>query len=101
MLLAQGVRVLSRPSTVRGVILGYRRSKAMQYPNQVLIKVFTTPIEVHQFIGTKVVARDLYGNVYKGKILKIHSARNSVVLARFKPNIPGQLIGATVEIFKE
>ncbi|MEM4788213.1 MAG: 50S ribosomal protein L35ae [Ignisphaera sp.] len=85
---------------VKGVILGYRRGSAMQYNNQVLIKIFIEPKGVESFVGAKVIAVDVYGNTYKGRIVKVHGHRNSIVVAKFKPNIPGQLIGAFVDIIK-
>lgn len=82
----------------RGVITGYRRGGARQYNNQVLIKVLIDRKRIGSLIGSKILARDRYGNVYRGSVLKIHSYRNSIVVAKFRPNIPGQLLGAPVEI---
>jgi len=84
---------------VRGVIVGYRRSRARQYNNQVLVKLFVPPAEAHGFIGARVVARDPHGNVYRGRIVKVHSRSRAVVRVFFEPNIPGQLIGSVVEVF--
>ena len=83
---------------VRGVIVGYRRSRARQYNNQVLVKVFVPPKDVHSLIGSRVVARDPHGNVYRGRIVKVHSRSGSVVRVFFRPNIPGQMIGSVVEV---
>ena len=85
---------------LQGVIVGYRRGKAVQYNNQVLVKIFADPSVINTLIGSEIRAEDLYGNIYRGKVIKVHSRRNSVVIARFKPNIPGQLIGQRVEIIK-
>lgn len=83
-----------------GYVLGYRRGWNEQYPNQVLLKIFgvETRNEASRFIGAKVVLKDKYGNVYRGKIVGVHGTRG-VVRAVFKPNIPGQAIGSTVEIY--
>jgi len=78
--------------------VGYRRGSAKQYNNQVLIKVFVDPKIVGTLVGSKVVASDRYGNVYRGKIVKIHSFSKSIAIARFRPNIPGQMIGEIVTI---
>jgi len=83
-----------------GIILGYRRSKANQYTNQVLIKVLESPSGIAGFIGASVVARDVHGNVYRGKVIRVHSRKKSVVVVRFRRNIPGQLIRSFVEIKK-
>jgi large subunit ribosomal protein L35Ae len=83
-----------------GVIKSYRRSGARQYNEQVLVQVFTDPKLVGSLVGAKVIARDKYGNVYRGKVIKVHSFKNCVVVVRFKPNIPGQLLSSRVEILK-
>lgn len=84
---------------IKGVILGYRRSKAVQYNDQVLVKLFAEPTMIASMVGAKVLAKDMHNNVYRGKIIRIHSQRNSVAIAKFKPNIPGQLIGHPIEVF--
>ncbi|MCX8208155.1 MAG: 50S ribosomal protein L35ae [Sulfolobales archaeon] len=84
-----------------GIVLGYRRGSSRQYVDQVYIKVLlasTTP--THSLIGRKVRLADGYGNVYLGKIVRVHgSGKNGVVIAVFNRNIPGQLIGAEAIIF--
>uniref|UniRef100_A0A7C4JIQ4 Large ribosomal subunit protein eL33 n=1 Tax=Ignisphaera aggregans TaxID=334771 RepID=A0A7C4JIQ4_9CREN len=86
---------------VKGVILGYRRGNAIQYNNQVFVKIFVEPRVVSGFVGAKVLAVDAYGNTYKGRVIKVHGRKNSVVIAKFKPNIPGQLIGAYIDVIKK
>jgi large subunit ribosomal protein L35Ae len=81
-----------------GVVKGYRRSRARQYNSQVLLQVLADPKILGRLVGAKVVAKDVHGNVYRGKIVKVHSFRNCIAVTRFKPNIPGQLIGSHVEI---
>ncbi len=88
----------SQISSLRGIILGYRRSKARQYNNQVIVKVLVDPKNVGSLVGAKIIANDRYGNVYRGKIVRVHSFRNCTVIAVFRPNIPGQLIGSIVSI---
>ncbi len=88
----------SSMSVIKGVIRGYRRGSNAQYCNQLLIRVFVDPKDLGKLIGAKVITRDSHGNTYRGKIIRIHSFRNSVVVAKFKPNLPGQLIGHYVEI---
>ena len=88
-------------AVVKGVIVGYRRGSAKQYNNQVLIQLFVNPKELHSFIGAKVVASDRYGNVYRGKVVRVHSEGKCIVVARFEPNIPGQLIGSLVDVFRK
>lgn len=86
---------------INGVILGYRRGSNIQYNNQVYVKVFVDPEIVHTLVGSKVVAKDVYGNVYKGKVVKVHGRNNSIIIVWFNPNIPGQLIGSLVDIVKD
>jgi len=88
----------STTQRIRGVIAGYRLGAGRQYNNQVLIKVFTDPKSVHRLVGARVIVGDRFGNVYRGKVVRVHSSKNCVVVARFRPNIPGQLIGSLVDI---
>ncbi len=81
-----------------GVIVSYRRGCAKQYNDHVLVRVFTDRKRVGLLVGAKAIARDGYGNVYRGRVLKVHSYRNSIVIVKFKPNIPGQLLGASIEL---
>jgi len=90
-----------RVSVVKGVIVGYRRGSARQYNNQVLVQLFVEPKEVHSFVGARIVASDSHGNVYRGRVVKVHSAKHCIVVARFEPNIPGQLIGSLVDVFRK
>ena len=80
-----------------GVILGYRRGSNEQYENQVRIKVFGINDRrlASRLIGWRVMYRDQYGNVYRGKVIGVLGNRG-VVLARFKPNLPGQAITGLV-----
>lgn len=90
--------ISSQNVKARGAILSYRRGGARQYNSQVLIKVFIERKNIGSLVGSKVIARDRYGNIYRGKVLKVHSYRNSIAIVKFKPNIPGQLLGSLVEI---
>jgi large subunit ribosomal protein L35Ae len=83
-----------------GVILGYRLGSNTQYEKQVLIRVdgITTRNEASQLIGWKVLYRDGKGNIYRGKIVHVHGGKG-VVIAVFKPNLPGQAAGGNVYIY--
>ena len=82
---------------VSGVIIGYRRGTNTQYPDQVLVKLdLEDPRRLGELLSARIIARDPKGNEYKGRILKPHGRRNAIVVARFKPNIPGQMIGSKV-----
>jgi large subunit ribosomal protein L35Ae len=88
-------------SRVVGVILGYRKGSNKQYNNEVYVRVFTDLKSVYGLIGSKVIARDTYGNVYRGKVVKVHGCKNGVVVVRFDPGIPGQMIRSLVDIIKK
>ncbi len=83
-----------------GLVLGYRRGSNTQYENQVLIRVdgVTSRSEASRLIGWRVLYRDSKGNTYHGKIVHVHGNRG-VVIAVFKPNLPGQAIGKNVYIY--
>ncbi len=93
---------MSKEQVYHGYVIGYRRGWNDQYPNQVLLKIYGVDSRniASKFIGAKVVLKDRYGNVYRGKIVKTHGKRG-VVRAVFKPNLPGQALGSTVEIYKK
>ncbi|MEM0006074.1 MAG: hypothetical protein QXJ56_05010 [Ignisphaera sp.] len=80
-----------------GAIVTYRKGGARQYVDQVLVRVFIDGVEVGSLIGSKAVAKDGHGNIYRGRVVKVHSYRNPTVIVKFKPNIPGQLLGSPVE----
>jgi len=83
---------------IDAVILGYRRGSNIQYPNQVLLKVMSNVV-LSGLIGKKVIYKDKYGNVYRGKILDVHGKGiNGVLIATFKPNLPGQAIGDLAKV---
>lgn len=79
---------------LEGVVLGYRRGTNTQYPNEVLVKFHRVESrsDASRLIGCKVIYKDVYGNVFRGKIVGVHG-RKGVVRAVFKPNLPGQAIG--------
>lgn len=92
---------MSEPAETRmlGIVLGYRRGSNRQYVDQVSIKVVAGSADVHSLVGRKVRVADSHGNVYLGRIVRVHgSGKNGVVIAVFNRNIPGQLIGSEVEI---
>jgi len=84
---------------VTGRILGYLRGPNTQYTNYVLIHLENVDNKyADRFLNRKVKAVDNYGNVYLGKLLRRRSRRKPVFTARFKPNIPGQMIGSIVVV---
>ncbi|MCS7108110.1 MAG: hypothetical protein RMH77_01270 [Sulfolobales archaeon] len=87
--------------TAQGIVLNYRVGKVKQLTNYLLVKVTSNKNpNVDSLIGYKVLIKDLGGNIYRGRVVKIHSRRNNVVVVRMKRNVPGQLLGADLTIFK-
>lgn len=84
-----------------GILVSYRRSRARQYNNQVLLKLVSSGLgKVDNLIGCKVLIRDSKGNEYRGKVIGVHGKGvNGVVLVRFRRNIPGQLLGARAYVY--
>jgi large subunit ribosomal protein L35Ae len=84
---------------VRAVIMGYRRGGNRQYTRHVILKVEgLSPREAGGLVGRRVTYRDPKGNVYRGRIVRRHGARNPLLLAYFHHPIPGQAIGSHAEI---
>ncbi len=92
--------MLSNEVKVFGIVKGFRRGGGRQYNNQVLIQLFADSKAIGSLVGAKIRVVDGYGNVYRGKIVKIHSFRNCIAIARFNSNLPGQAIGSRVEVYK-
>ena len=94
---------MSQASEVKvytGLVIGYRRGSNTQYENQVLLRVdgIHTRNEAAKLIGWKVLYRDNKGNTYHGKVVRVHGGKG-VVIAVFKPNLPGQAVGGNVYIY--
>jgi len=81
-----------------GVILGYRLGGGRQYTSHVLVKLEVDPKEVGKFVGGIAKYVDKYNNVYVGRVLRKHGAKGTVVIVRFKPNLPGQAITGKVVV---
>ena len=83
-----------------GLVIGYRLGSNTQYERQVLIRVdgVNDSREASRLIGWRVLYRDNKGNEYRGKIVRVHGGKG-VVIAVFKPNLPGQARGGNVYIY--
>jgi large subunit ribosomal protein L35Ae len=83
-----------------GLVVGYRLGSNTQYENQVLIRIdgVTRDKEAARYIGWRVIYRDSKGNTYRGRIIRTHGGKG-VLIAVFKPNLPGQARGGTVYIY--
>ena len=83
-----------------GLVIGYRRGSNTQYERQVLLRIdgVSSRRTASSLIGWRVLYRDSKGNVYRGTIVGVHGGKG-VVVARFKPNLPGQAIGGNVYVY--
>lgn len=82
-----------------GVVVNYKAGNVRQYNKYLLIKVLDSKYpSIDALIGCKVLIRDSNGNEYRGKIVKVHSRRNNLVVARMRRGIPGQLLGVDLII---
>ena len=83
-----------------GIVIGYRLGSNTQYENQVLLRIdgVKNARQAARFIGWRVLYRDGKGNEYRGRIIRVHG-RKGVVVAVFKPNLPGQAQGGNVYIY--
>ncbi|GBF08341.1 50S ribosomal protein L35Ae [Aeropyrum pernix] len=85
----------------RGVVLGYRRGTNTQYPQHALVKLLLDdPRKAGLYVSGVAFYRDRYGNVYKGRVLRLHGRRGGVVVVKFNPPLPGQATGGVVEVVK-
>ncbi|MDK2384791.1 MAG: 50S ribosomal protein L35ae [Candidatus Korarchaeota archaeon] len=84
---------------LRGVIMGYRRGSNTQYTSEVLVYVpgVAGRREASRLIGRRAVYVDEKGNVYRGRVTRVHGNRG-VLRASFTPNLPGQAIGREIKI---
>ncbi|MEM2075181.1 MAG: 50S ribosomal protein L35ae [Zestosphaera sp.] len=85
-----------------GVLVGYRVGSRGQNSSQVFVKILTTILKKpHNLVGAKILAKDAKGNTYTGRVIKVHgSGRNGTLIVRFNKNIPGQLLGVKVSIYR-
>jgi large subunit ribosomal protein L35Ae len=83
----------------KAVFTGYRGGLRTQRNKQILVKIdrIDTRDKATKYIGRKVVWRNQKGNTLIGKITGVHG-RNGVLKARFKKGLPGQAMGAELEV---
>ncbi|XP_057851134.1 large ribosomal subunit protein eL33y [Cryptomeria japonica] len=93
---------------VRGVILGYKRSKSNQYPNTSLIQIegVNTREEVEWYQGKRMAyvykaKTKKNGTFFRsiwGKVTRPHG-NSGIVRAKFKRNLPPKSMGGRVRVF--
>merc|ERR1712151_539085 len=93
---------------VRGIILGYKRSKSNQYPNTSLIQIegVNTPEEVDWYRGKRMAyiykaKTKKKGTNFRciwGKVTRPHG-NSGVVRAKFRTNLPPKSMGGRVRVF--
>jgi large subunit ribosomal protein L35Ae len=83
---------------VYGKIVNYRIGIRTQMPKWCLIQIIgeNTVSRAGQLMGRKVVLK--YGkNSFVGRIMSLHG-KKGVVTAKFQKGIPGQALGARIEL---
>jgi large subunit ribosomal protein L35Ae len=93
------VKVLSQP--VYGRIVNYRIGIRTQLSRECLIQ-FTDVVsaaQAGQLVGQKVLWKG-ENKKHIGKIVGFHG-KNGVVRVKFKKGVPGQALGATVELVRQ
>jgi large subunit ribosomal protein L35Ae len=87
---------MSQP--IYGTIVNYRIGIRTQMPKWCLIEIAgeNTVSKAGRLIGQKVVLK-FEKNSFTGKIMSLHG-KKGVVTAKFHKGIPGQAIGARVEL---
>jgi len=91
-------RCMPMSQPVYGTIVNYRIGIRTQMPKWCLIQIIgeETVSKAGQLIGRKAVLK--YGkNSFIGRIIGLHG-KKGVVTAKFRKGIPGQALGARVEI---
>jgi large subunit ribosomal protein L35Ae len=86
------------PQPVYGTIVNFRIGIRTQMPKWCLIQIEgeNTVSKAGQLIGQRVVLK-YEKNDFTGKIVSLHG-KKGVVTARFHKGVPGQALGARVEI---
>jgi len=90
------VKILSQP--VYGRIVNYRIGIRTQASHECLIQFteVTSATQAGQLIGQKVVWRG-ENKTLSGKIVHVHG-KNGALRVKFKKGVPGQAIGARIEL---
>jgi large subunit ribosomal protein L35Ae len=84
---------------MKAFITSYRRSRHIQKPNQILLKVdgIDSASAAHKLLGKKVFVPIKGEKKMFGKVVDVHG-NNGVVRARFSKGLPGQVLHKECEI---
>ncbi|MEM4251048.1 MAG: 50S ribosomal protein L35ae [Candidatus Bathyarchaeia archaeon] len=84
---------------ILGTFVNYRQGMFRQNTKSLLIKIegVTSASSASKYIGRRVVWLSQTGKRLVGRVVATHG-QGGVLLSRFKKGLPGQAIGATVEI---
>ena len=82
-----------------GIFVNYRTGMFRQSNHDVLVRIrqATDANTASRYIGRKAVWQSQTGKKLVGKIVSTHG-KGGILLTRFRKGLPGQAIGATVEI---
>lgn len=86
---------------LKGRVLSIRRGLNRQYQNEAILEVegIKNRSKACSLIGCKVKWVSSKGKMFMGSVLRPHGD-NGAVVARFRKALPGQVIGAVVEVEK-
>ena len=84
---------------VKCIVVNFRSDKRTQFNKQILIKIdgVNDRKQAASFIGKKVIWNNPQGRSIVGKILGVHG-KAGVLKASFRKGLPGQAIGANLNI---
>jgi len=84
---------------MKGRIVNYRRGLHTQHTNQFVVEVdgVESKEKAGTLLGRRVAYKTVTGKELVGSVSKVHG-NNGAVLVRFEHGLPGQAIGASVEI---
>jgi len=84
---------------MKGRIVNYRRGVHTEYTNQYVVETegIADRASADGIVGKKIVFKTSGGKEIVGKVSKAHG-NSGAVLARFDKGLPGQAMGAEVQI---
>ena len=86
---------------MKAMILSFRRGRHTQRPNQLLLEVeaVDTRAKAAKLIGQKVVWTSPAGKKIIGTLTNLHGNKG-VLRARFSKGLPGQSLGAKIDVLE-
>ena len=84
---------------MKAVVTSYRRSRHVQKPDEVLLKVegIENSSAAHTLLGKKVEIHLPKSSKMSGKVVAVHGGKG-IVRARFSKGVPGQALGSEATV---